>query len=97
MEMETAIFRVIQECLTNIHRHSRSRTAPVEVSRSSQAITVQVADKGVGLVVKKTLGVGLRGMRERVGQFGGKFELSSDASGTTVTASFPWNDRATKS
>jgi PAS domain S-box-containing protein len=87
--METAIFRVIQECLTNIHRHSGSPTAKVTVSRSSDEIRVEVADRGHGIPEQKAYGVGLRGMRERIKQLSGVLEIRSSAAGTAIVARIP--------
>ena len=87
--LETAIFRIVQECLTNVHRHSGSKTAAIRICRSSGAIEVQIADSGKGMPATLTPGVGLRGMRERVGQFGGKFDIQSSGEGTTVTVLLP--------
>jgi signal transduction histidine kinase len=98
-DLETAIFRVVQECLTNIHRHSESPTAKISVSRSSAGIRVEVEDKGKGLSLEKlseivssgTVGVGIRGMRERLRQLGGSLEISSKGigEGTLVVAQLP--------
>ena len=82
VDLETTIFRIVQECLTNIHRHSGSKTARVEVR-------IEVEDKGKGMPAERPTGVGLRGMKERVGQFGGQLEVVSDGTGTTVIARMP--------
>jgi PAS domain S-box-containing protein len=89
IELETAIFRVIQECLTNIHRHSGSKTAKVQLSRTGDELRVEVEDKGKGMPLRQSAGVGLRGMRERLAQFGGTLEVFSNAAGTTVVARLP--------
>src|SRR5205807_1575901 len=74
-ELETAIFRVVQECLTNVHRHSKSQVAMVRILRTSfDVVRLEVQDKGVGIPLEKrpslaaggTPGVGIRGMRERI-------------------------------
>lgn len=98
-ELETAIFRVVQECLTNIHRHSGSPAATVRVSRTATDVWIEVEDKGKGLSPEKraeiassgTVGVGIRGMRERVRQLGGGLEIYSDGlgKGTVVKARLP--------
>jgi signal transduction histidine kinase len=96
-DCEIAIFRVLQEALTNIHRHSRSRCADVRVTWSPNEVCLQVADRGVGIPLSAqrafaaggAMGVGLRGMRERVSQLGGRLELTSSHQGTIVTAIFP--------
>ncbi len=99
-ESETAIFRVVQECLTNIHRHSESPVAKVRLRQHDHQILVEVADKGKGIPPEKrhqmdsagTPGVGLRGMRERLRQLGGTLELNSGGSGTVVVVRLPVPD-----
>ena len=93
-DVETAIFRVVQECLTNIHRHSGSRVAAIRVTREGNEVKVEVRDQGKGMPsggggspIK--VGVGIQGMRERIKQFGGRFEIRSDKKGTTVRALVP--------
>jgi PAS domain S-box-containing protein len=88
-DLETNLFRVVQECLTNVHRHSGSKTARVEVTRKDHQIRVAVEDKGKGIGERSAHGVGLRGMRERVGQFGGRLEIRSSDAGTTIIARLP--------
>jgi PAS domain S-box-containing protein len=98
-EMELVIFRIVQECLTNVHRHSGSRVAAIEIKRGSGNITLSVQDEGSGIPSAKLLeiesqggGVGIRGMRERVLQCGGKMALQSGAKGTKISVSFPAAD-----
>ena len=101
-EMETAIFRVVQECLTNIHRHSGSQVARIQIRRRHDQVLVQIADKGRGIPLEKqeematngTPGVGIRGMRERLRQLGGTLEIASNGSGTVVTVSLPVAEKA---
>jgi PAS domain S-box-containing protein len=96
-ELETAIFRVVQECLTNIHRHSGSPTALIQVRREPAKIVVVVQDRGRGMTEDKLArahaqglaGVGFRGMTERLRHLGGTLDLHSDTTGTVVTATFP--------
>jgi signal transduction histidine kinase len=98
-ELETAIFRIVQECLTNIHRHSESSVAKVRVVKNDERLRVEVSDKGKGMPPEKRLevvssgtpGVGLRGMRERLRQLGGGLEIQSDGhgKGTLVIATLP--------
>jgi PAS domain S-box-containing protein len=93
-ELELALFRIVQECLTNIHRHSGSSTAAISLYRDDNRIVIQVQDQGKGMSPEKqkTLatpgqgGVGFVGMRERVRQLGGSLEVQSGNSGTTVRA-----------
>ena len=97
-EYELSLFRIVQECLTNIHRHSGSSTAVVRLSRTPEEITLEVSDQGRGIdpetqerfFAGRTSGVGLRGMRERVRQIGGGLHIQSSASGTTVLAILPF-------
>ena len=96
-EMETAIFRVVQECLTNIHRHSGSPVARIRVRERDRHCQVEIEDKGKGIPQKKleemasagTPGVGIRGMQERIRQLGGTMEISSGSNGTVVTVRLP--------
>jgi len=95
--METTIFRIVQECLTNIHRHSGSPVAWVRVVRRDNEVRVEVEDKGKGIPPDKQkametggkLGVGIRGMQERVRQLGGTLEITSNGEGAIVVARFP--------
>ena len=94
---ETAIFRVVQECLTNIHRHSGSPMAKIRLRQRDHQVIVEVADKGKGIPLEKqeemttsgTPGVGIRGMRERIRQLGGSLDVGSNVSGTLVVACLP--------
>jgi PAS domain S-box-containing protein len=95
-EMELAIFRIVQECLTNIHRHSGSPTATLRIKNDAGRLLVQIEDKGKGIPADKQMelitsgrtGVGFGGMRERLRQLGGALEIQSEGEGTTVTAIF---------
>jgi two-component system, NarL family, sensor kinase len=94
--VELAAFRVVQECLTNIHRHSASKTADIRIERADGSITVQVRDTGRGMPAEKLAelnaggtSVGIVGMRERVKQLKGEMKIESDASGTTVFVRLP--------
>jgi signal transduction histidine kinase len=99
-EMEIAIFRMVQECLTNIHRHSGGTSAAIRVHEEDHRIVVEVQDGGKGIPLEKQLelsssgrtGVGFRGMRERLRQLGGTLEIRSDNAGTAVTAKLPLAD-----
>jgi PAS domain S-box-containing protein len=98
-DLETAVFRIVQECLTNIHRHSGSTVARVLISRSDYGLRVEVEDEGKGISplrrsemeLSGKTGVGLRGMRERIRQLGGNLEIGSlpDGRGTVVLALLP--------
>jgi len=90
-EMEIAIFRIVQECLTNIHRHSGSATAVIRIQKEGGDFTVQVRDFGRGIPEEKQRemtgsGLGFGGMRERLRQLGGTLQVKSDSSGTLVSA-----------
>jgi signal transduction histidine kinase len=97
-DLETAVFRVIQECLTNIHRHSESYTATIRLYQFSGNLVLQVQDQGKGIAPEKlskmtsssgVSGVGLRGMRERIKDFYGEFEIASGSEGTQVKVAIP--------
>ncbi len=95
-EAEIAIFRLVQESLTNIHRHAESPTASVRIFREGQQISVQISDQGKGMPAGQLngrglakAGVGVQGMRERLRQLKGKLEIVSGPGGTRVQASLP--------
>ena len=93
-EAEIALFRVVQECLTNIHRHSGSTTAAIRIARQNGTVTLEVRDEGKGIPADKlrvvnsagSPGVGFRGMRERLRQLGGTLDVQSKGNGTVVAA-----------
>ncbi len=97
-DFEITIFRIVQECLTNVHRHSGSATAEVCLIQSDGHIQLEIRDQGKGMPVETRLslstagpmGVGLRGMRERVTQLGGTLDVRSSDAGTAVTALLPF-------
>ena len=95
-ELELTIFRLVQECLTNIHRHAGSKTAQIRLAREPDRIYLEVQDQGQGMSQEriararsKGVGVGITGMRERVRQLRGELVIESDAGGTKITATFP--------
>jgi signal transduction histidine kinase len=96
-EMELSIFRVVQECLTNIHRHAESPTAAIRITQDEACLRVEIEDAGKGIPPEKeslfrmsgNTGVGLRGMRERLRQLGGTLQIQSNGRGTQVTAILP--------
>lgn len=104
-EIETAIFRVVQECLTNIHRHSESLVAKIRVRHIDHEVSVEIEDKGKGIPPKKlheltaagTPGVGIRGMQERIRQLGGSVDISSGGHGTRVFVRLPATAEASAS
>jgi signal transduction histidine kinase len=94
-EMELVIFRVVQESLTNVHRHSGSKIAMIRIDRDGEKVLLEVEDKGRGIPAEKLSelqsqgsGVGIGGMRERARQFEGDLSIQSSASGTTVSFAF---------
>jgi PAS domain S-box-containing protein len=95
-EMELVIFRLVQESMTNIHRHSGSETALIRLEREETTVRVKVEDQGRGMsperlaaIQSQGSGVGIRGMRERVRHFGGDLVIESNGSGTKVYATLP--------
>lgn len=101
-EIETAIFRIVQECLGNVHRHSASPTAAVALNVEDGMAYLEVSDQGVGIPANRQqdlkshgrIGVGLRGIRERIAQLGGELQVESSAKGTTIKARLPWQPLA---
>jgi two-component system, NarL family, sensor kinase len=96
--VELALFRVLQESLTNIHKHSKSPRAEVTLRPEKANVVLRVRDFGDGIpgetldnfVQSGTrVGVGLAGMRERIREQGGKFDISSNGDGTTIQVSLP--------
>jgi PAS domain S-box-containing protein len=92
IDLETAIFRIVQESLMNIYRHAQSETARIEIDKRAEWVHVRVRDYGKGLPADASalrLGVGIGGMRERVRQFGGELTISNAEPGTVVEAKLP--------
>jgi PAS domain S-box-containing protein len=97
-EAETALFRVVQESLSNIQRHSGSASASIALSADDSWVKLEIRDQGKGMAAAPMslqesggarLGVGILGMRERMTQLGGKLEIDSNPSGTVVRATIP--------
>lgn len=96
-DVETAIFRIVQECLGNVHRHSGSPRATINVQVEDGMASLAIRDEGKGIPVHKQQeiesnargGVGIRGIRERVTQFGGSMQIQSTPNGTTVSVLVP--------
>jgi signal transduction histidine kinase len=97
-ELELTLFRIVQEALTNIHRHSGSPSAKIALSRHVHEVTLEVTDVGRGIPsgalgltrdAAASLGVGISGMRERVRQLGGRLEIMSSSRGTTIRTVLP--------
>jgi len=97
--IETALFRVIQESLTNVHRHASTTTASITLTTTGDTVTLDIEDQGRGLrdqvshrhgtLLSETIGVGIQGMRERIRQLGGTFDVAFTDSGTTVRVRVP--------
>ncbi len=95
-DVELAIFRVVQEALTNVHRYSACSKCSVRVERRGAHLSVNIRDDGKGMTPERLdqvrsgkSGVGIQGARERVHQLHGTFEISSDAAGTTISVILP--------
>jgi two-component system NarL family sensor kinase len=95
-DLELAVFRLVQECLTNIHRHSGSKTALIRIALEADLLTVSIEDQGKGMsparlaeIQSHGSGVGIRGIRERLRQFKGQMDIESDSSGTRVLVTIP--------
>jgi signal transduction histidine kinase len=96
-ELETAVFRIVQEGLTNVHRHSGGQKASVELNIQERQINTTITDDGHGMpqevlceVGKGQGGVGLMGMYERVKKLGGTIQIVSGKLGTTIKAQLPF-------
>jgi len=97
-ELELTLFRVLQEALANIHRHSRSSTAEIALCRAENQVTLQISDQGRGIPAKileslmnrqAFIGIGIAGMRERVRQLEGSLDIESDNHGTSIKVTLP--------
>jgi PAS domain S-box-containing protein len=95
-ELELVIFRLMQECLTNVHRHSESKTASIRIVRESNQVSLEITDQGKGMsparlaeIQSGRSGVGISGMRERLRQFEGTMHIESDGEGTRISATIP--------
>jgi PAS domain S-box-containing protein len=95
-EVELILFRLVQECLTNVHRHSGSKSATIQVARGDNHVSLEVQDQGQGISPQRLVeiqthasGVGIQGMRERVRQFHGEMTIESDNTGTRIFVVLP--------
>ena len=97
-QVETALFRVVQECLTNVHRHSGSTRAKILLHQEAGSLLLEVSDEGHGISAgtgghqgagDERIGVGIAGIRERMRELGGRLEIETGAHGTVVRASLP--------
>jgi signal transduction histidine kinase len=99
--IETALFRIVQESLTNVHRHASTSMASIRLMSTADTVVLEIQDQGRGLrddlrsehgaLLPATLGVGIQGMRERIRQLGGLFDVEFTDQGTTVRVSVPWS------
>jgi signal transduction histidine kinase len=100
-DLETAVFRIVQESLTNVQRHSASATARVSVARAGDRLLIEVADKGRGLPAALrdnhdallAAGVGIAGINERIREVRGEMRVQSSEQGTTLSVTLPLSDR----
>ena len=94
-ELETTVYRIVQECLTNVYRHSESSYAEIRLTREANQLSLRVRDGGKGVAsdvmdrLSNAIGVGIGGMRERVRQFGGQLKISPAHPGTLVEVLLP--------
>jgi two-component system sensor histidine kinase UhpB len=95
-DLELAVFRIVQECLANVYRHSGSKSATIRLDRDSQELLLQVEDEGRGMSPQQLSalqtsgsGVGLRGIQERIRLFSGSLDIQSNRNGTKIEVKFP--------
>jgi signal transduction histidine kinase len=95
-DLELAVFRIVQEALTNIHRHSGSKTATIRLSRGGHSVLLEIQDHGQGISDEKLAaikaqrtGVGIAGMRERVRQCKGEMNIQSNSTGAKIFVTLP--------
>jgi signal transduction histidine kinase len=104
-EIETAVFRVVQESLSNVHRHSESKAASIRLKRLDRILEVAISDSGRGLprgllsgtASDARVGIGISGMRQRIVQLQGRFEIASGEKGTTVSVLLPFSRKVVSS
>jgi signal transduction histidine kinase len=97
-EVELTLYRITQEALTNIYRHSESSTADLAVSRANGEVTLLISDHGLGIPSEilvsghnsqAVVGIGIAGMRERVRQMHGRLEIKTSGNGTCIKVVLP--------
>ena len=102
-DMEIALFRAVQEALTNVHRHSGASAVDIRLSLDTKQIQLEIRDNGQGIPKKRLkrviegareAGVGIAGMRERIRELGGSMEIQSDRTGTKVVVRIPTTEKA---
>jgi signal transduction histidine kinase len=103
--VELALFRVVQESLSNIRRHSGATKAQITLTRNDGSVRLEISDNGKGIPPQslaksgpatQVVGVGILGMRERLNQLGGRLDIDSSQAGTTVKVSVPVAAAATR-
>jgi PAS domain S-box-containing protein len=103
LDTETALFRIVQESLINIHRHAGSESARIRLRRAAETLVLEIEDRGHGIPTaslkqimrgRGAVGVGIAGMGERIEQLGGRLEITSSHQGTTVRAGLPLVENA---
>jgi len=103
LDTETALFRIVQESLINIHRHAGSESARIRLRRGAETLVLEIEDRGHGIPTaslkqiirgRGVVGVGIAGMGERIQQLGGRLEITSSNQGTTVRAGLPLVENA---
>ena len=104
-ETETAMFRIVQQSLANIYRHSGSHVAMIKIRKNAKEINMRICDEGCGIAPDilrefesgtRLLGVGIAGMRERTNVMKGSFHVRSSARGTTIEISLPVTENAAR-
>ena len=97
-DLENALFRIVQQSLANIHRHSGSKVAEIRINRDAESLVAEICDEGCGIPPEmldgfhdgtRLVGVGMAGMRERIRDMGGHFEVRSSDNGTTIAVRLP--------
>jgi PAS domain S-box-containing protein len=98
-DLEVAIFRIVQEALTNIHRHSGSKSATIRLTQSPSAVSLEIQDDGKGIqkeilaaIQSHRSGVGIAGMRARVRDLGGNLDIQSGSNGTKISVTLPLSE-----
>jgi signal transduction histidine kinase len=101
VDSEIAMFRIVQQGLANIHRHSGSRVAKIAIGQDAEEVTMKIEDQGCGIAPAvlreinsgtRLIGVGIAGMRERTRVMNGSFHITSSRYGTTIEVSLPIAD-----
>jgi signal transduction histidine kinase len=97
-DLENALFRIVQQSLANIHRHSGSQVAEIRINLDAESLVAEICDEGRGIPQEmlegfhdgtRLVGVGMAGMRERIRDMGGHFEVRSSGAGTTIAVRLP--------